>query len=612
MHLRRPPSQRTVPLSCCACASLLPCGTRRARGADPRAAAARTPCRASARHVPRIARDDPVGAMGDEGEGGGGGAPALPARVDTALHGTGLVEAVVAAAAAAAGKSVLHADAEGRYGGAWATLSLDEAHEMHQRCERAGGGGAYEAVRVASHEGGSGELRASREYLIDACGPVALLSAGAAVEALVASGAHQYLDFKASSGTYMLSASARSLRRVPGGRADVFEDTALSVGEKRALMRLLTGAQKAAQAEPGAALKFCGADSLESATFADALAKNGVGGEVADMVTYAVAGLDSPDVSAASALEALVRYTQSVGRFGPGQGAFLVPRYGASELPQAFCRAAAVHGAIYMLRTGVELVGSAEVDGAAATVIKLSSGESIECSALVLDARSAHDVAGEGCLPLVDCTSGVARLAVVLSGSLVEAPAEGDASTVGGEADVIVAVVPPEFPGIGNKAAVRCLQVGSSTAQCPAGQCILYLATEVDSTDADCADALLRTTLEVMIAANQSSAPPSALWSMFTFQRSLARTDGTDVRGQAGVGALVPGAAPDASIGCESALAAALSSWGRVASAVGMGADGKGGDGTRELFPADEQGGDDSDEDDLALLSSAALGDDEL
>ena len=37
-------------------------------------------------------------------------------------------------------------------------------------------------------------------------------------------------------------------------------------------------------------------------------------------------------------------------RYGAGTGALLAPLYGAGELPQAFCRVAAVAGALYVLR----------------------------------------------------------------------------------------------------------------------------------------------------------------------------------------------------------------------------------------------------------------------
>ena len=40
-------------------------------------------------------------------------------------------------------------------------------------------------------------------------------------------------------------------------------------------------------------------------------------------------------------------------RYGSGTGAFLLPVYGGGELPQAFCRVAAVAGAVYVLRQGI-------------------------------------------------------------------------------------------------------------------------------------------------------------------------------------------------------------------------------------------------------------------
>lgn len=48
-------------------------------------------------------------------------------------------------------------------------------------------------------------------------------------------------------------------------------------------------------------------------------------------------------------------FTQGdLSRYGPGTGAFLLPVYGGGELPQAFCRVAAVTGALYVLRQGIK------------------------------------------------------------------------------------------------------------------------------------------------------------------------------------------------------------------------------------------------------------------
>ena len=66
-----------------------------------------------------------------------------------------------------------------------------------------------------------------------------------------------------------------------------------------------------------------------------------------DVVLYALAGADSDaaQISAADGFSAIRKHLSSVGRFGSGHGALLLPLYGIGELPQAFCRAAAVAGA---------------------------------------------------------------------------------------------------------------------------------------------------------------------------------------------------------------------------------------------------------------------------
>ena len=43
-------------------------------------------------------------------------------------------------------------------------------------------------------------------------------------------------------------------------------------------------------------------------------------------------------MSVKQGMKAMRQYLGSVGRYGPGSGAFLTPMYGCAELPQAFCR----------------------------------------------------------------------------------------------------------------------------------------------------------------------------------------------------------------------------------------------------------------------------------
>lgn len=59
-------------------------------------------------------------------------------------------------------------------------------------------------------------------------------------------------------------------------------------------------------------------------------------------------------MTAAEGQRALAQHAASMGRFGPGTGAFLTPLYGGSEMSQAFCRVAAVHGALYVLRQPID------------------------------------------------------------------------------------------------------------------------------------------------------------------------------------------------------------------------------------------------------------------
>lgn len=52
-------------------------------------------------------------------------------------------------------------------------------------------------------------------------------------------------------------------------------------------------------------------------------------------------------------IDRLALYHSSVGRFPNAPGAMIYPIYGQGELPQAFCRRAAVKGCIYVLRMPV-------------------------------------------------------------------------------------------------------------------------------------------------------------------------------------------------------------------------------------------------------------------
>ena len=67
-------------------------------------------------------------------------------------------------------------------------------------------------------------------------------------------------------------------------------------------------------------------------------------------------------------------FCDDVCRYGTGTGAFLLPVYGGGEMPQAFCRVAAVAGATYVLRQGIREFIVDEGTGRC-TALKTESGQ---------------------------------------------------------------------------------------------------------------------------------------------------------------------------------------------------------------------------------------------
>lgn len=220
----------------------------------------------------------------------------------------------------------------------------------------------------------------------------------------------QQQSSKAQSNT---SKDGGRLERVPCSKNDVFSTTLLSPMDKRRLMKFMQlaadyavaeGAQEESDAVTAAAvaggsgkeedvrslnerhlnqgrslarpqnkvvstddillLRQCIAESMDFETYLTE--KQRLSPHLRSLVRYALAlesGLvpnssnsdsNSDDDDSSSPISTLVgmknlcQHMQSLGRFG--STAFLVPVYGSGELPQAFCRSAAVYGATYLLR----------------------------------------------------------------------------------------------------------------------------------------------------------------------------------------------------------------------------------------------------------------------
>ncbi|KAK9838555.1 hypothetical protein WJX81_007100 [Elliptochloris bilobata] len=348
-----------------------------------------------------------------------------PDDFDLIVVGTGLQEALLAAAASKTGKRCETASSATKVEVA---LSGDDSS-------------LYTDVEVERDS--RADLGPLRDYNIDLA-PKALYCADPLIGALLACGAQHYLEFKLVQASYVWRGGR--LARVPAARADIFRDRSLGPADKRALMRFLTAAAGALHGTGPLYGVFCGRQPLAALLEAQGLAPH-----LRDFILYALAMADAEQGRAALAL-----YLESAGRYGAGTGALLAPMFGAGELPQAFCRVAAVAGALYVLRRPL---AAALLRGGRCVGVRTRDGQVLTCMAMACNTGTLPAAWGGPASP------SLARGVCILDGPLQD-----------GESQVTV-VIPPRALGGANAAAVRALQVGAATSACPPGRYLLYLST---------------------------------------------------------------------------------------------------------------------------------------
>jgi RAB protein geranylgeranyltransferase component A len=239
-------------------------------------------------------------------------------------------------------------------------------------------------------------LEHSRAFALDIT-PGLIFCSGPAVQGLLTSGVSEYLEFKTIQGMLF----GKDLQKVPCNKSEVFASKLLKAMDKRRLMWFLqlaldfAVAHESSQEAEIAGEEPAGSDaavveslnerhlnqgralrrpqnkpvandemqalerSMESGiSFRDYLKEQKLSDSLIELIRYAMAlenGLiGENEVSLLDAMQMLGRHLVALGRFGTT--AFLATLYGSGELPQAFCRSAAVFGATYMLRTAVETI----------------------------------------------------------------------------------------------------------------------------------------------------------------------------------------------------------------------------------------------------------------
>ncbi|KAJ1463221.1 GDP dissociation inhibitor-domain-containing protein [Pelagophyceae sp. CCMP2097] len=201
----------------------------------------------------------------------------------------------------------------------------------------------------------------------------AIYAAGGSVDGILAAGVAHYLEFDSIQKLLLVERSAEGFAAplvVPCSKKEIFASTALVPTEKRRLMRLLQFAADWGEADvatlnergltasralrrPQNKRASEGHELEEGLTFSQLLDKYELSDRLAKVVAFSMAFVDGPvdSTPAAAGLQALYRHLHALGgRMRGCETALLAPLYGSAELPQAFCRACAVHGGVYALR----------------------------------------------------------------------------------------------------------------------------------------------------------------------------------------------------------------------------------------------------------------------
>ena len=279
--------------------------------------------------------------------------------------------------------------------------------------------------------------------------------------------------------------SKGSLRRIPGGREDVFADKGIDLRSTRSLMKFLKLA-----ADPEAHESIL--ERWGSKPFPEFLeGQFSIPPRLQAPLLALTLSPNSPAETLTSyALPRIHRHLTSIGMFGPGFGS-VIPKWGGlAEIAQVACRAGAVGGGVYVLKRGfarhdnadqqIQSRDSISLDQhTSLSTIRLQGGEDVQSHWIV---SSLWDLPSRAHPPPNDQIhrSYVARSITIVSGSLSQLfplPAEGAPPPAGAvvffpsgtleleSEDRMPQRAKTESPP------VYLMVHSSDTGECPGGQC---------------------------------------------------------------------------------------------------------------------------------------------
>ncbi|KAK6125504.1 hypothetical protein DH2020_040738 [Rehmannia glutinosa] len=425
--------------------------------------------------------------------------PIEPSNFDLIVIGTGLPESIIASAASAAGKTVLHLDPNPFYGSHFASLPLNDLVSFLQSQSQSQSQfesqpsqtsddyastplvtrPLYSALEFNSYS--SDPIDSSRKFNLDMAGPRVFFCSDSMINLILKTEINQYMEFKSVDACFLSDAEGK-LENVPDSRSAIFKNRSLSLPEKNQLMKFF----KLVQGHFGSESEEdkISEQDLES-PFVEFLTKMGLSQKLKSIILYTIVLADYDQgnlkvckdiIDTKSGINQLALYHSSIGRFPNANGAIIYPIYGQGELPQAFCRRAAVKGCIYVLRMPIVAV-LMDKDGGTYKGVKLGSGQELFSSQLILaphltipstlapaeQVTTSHDVR------LSDTKEKVARGICIAKNS------------VNPEVANCLVFFPPRSLYPEQITSVRVLQLSSNVAVCPSGMFVTYLSAICDT-----------------------------------------------------------------------------------------------------------------------------------
>lgn len=251
----------------------------------------------------------------------------LPDQFDCIIVGTGLTNAIVAAACSRIGQTVLHIDKNSFYGHHWASFTFEQLLGWFK---------LNDPSNPCLVTPPSELLEKSRMFCIDLT-PRFVFSNGTMVDLLVKSNVSRYHDFK--NNIRILSMIDDEIQFMPCSRSDVFNSSLLKdLVAKRRLMKFI---------------ETCVKDNIDGDgenPIGDYLIRIGLTPNLQNFIINSIAMVE-PSCSIREAAKKVKNFVYATEKYGTSP--FLFPLYGCGEYPQSFCRLSAVFGGTYCLNTDI-------------------------------------------------------------------------------------------------------------------------------------------------------------------------------------------------------------------------------------------------------------------